>query len=478
MSQLPKIVRDRLAGAPAAAVQTSHPDADLLTAFIEGGLGEREREQVLSHVATCAGCRDVVTLSTPELVAEPELQVAAAPGAPKKWWNMSALRWATVSATAVVVLAAALLIRPAPKQSLYGTRITSDASVPASVASTEARPPSPEAMAMQRLDQKSVPALSPQTGVAPTNKLRDKFEAKQVPPKPHFTAPREEVATIQENSSPAAGSNISMAKKRAPTTADREAARSSTVAGVAGASAAGVVGGAFRTSDHAQAATPASNMAAAQKEPPTKLAQNQPQSPVSQDAVSQVETQTAEIDIEPTQKRDLQKLDKQTAPASTPAMAQNLKQGAAPAPAVGYGSGTAATLPATGARSAVEVMATPTSIPKAKLPVYRWTIDASGNLQRSSDGKTWETISVGNGAKLQSLAVVEREVWTGGAAGLLFHSDDGGNRWTRVRPVMGDTVLADDITRINVPSAGHVTLTTSSGALWTSTDGGQTWHKQ
>src|SRR5690242_18898281 len=62
MSQLPKIVRDRLAGAPAAAVQ-NHPDPDLLTVFVEGSVGAREREQIVSHLAGCSECRDVVALA-------------------------------------------------------------------------------------------------------------------------------------------------------------------------------------------------------------------------------------------------------------------------------------------------------------------------------------------------------------------------------------------------------------------------------
>jgi len=135
-------------------------------------------------------------------------------------------------------------------------------------------------------------------------------------------------------------------------------------------------------------------------------------------------------------------------------------------------------LAASGARSAVEVMATPTSIVNANPPLYRWTINGSGKLERSSDGKTWEVVPVVDGAKLLSLAVIESEIWTGGAVGLLYHSDDGGNRWTRVRPVVGDTTLQDDITRITVPSPQHVSLTTSSGQLWTSSDGGKTWRKQ
>ena len=48
MEQLPKIVQQRLSAADKAWV---HPDPDLLTAFAERSLTERERVQVLQHLA-------------------------------------------------------------------------------------------------------------------------------------------------------------------------------------------------------------------------------------------------------------------------------------------------------------------------------------------------------------------------------------------------------------------------------------------
>src|SRR5882757_3248741 len=51
-----------------------HPDADQLTAFVEQALPPYEREQTLAHLATCAGCRTIVTLSLPSLEESPTLQ--------------------------------------------------------------------------------------------------------------------------------------------------------------------------------------------------------------------------------------------------------------------------------------------------------------------------------------------------------------------------------------------------------------------
>ena len=47
MEQLPKIVRERL---QATAKPGAHPDPDLLTAFAEKSLSERERGPVLEQI--------------------------------------------------------------------------------------------------------------------------------------------------------------------------------------------------------------------------------------------------------------------------------------------------------------------------------------------------------------------------------------------------------------------------------------------
>ena len=82
MEQLPKIVQQRLQATAAAGV---HPDPDLLTAFAEKSLTERERTQVLQHLGQCADCRQVVALAMPEMrralshsSARPVVQLAGA----------------------------------------------------------------------------------------------------------------------------------------------------------------------------------------------------------------------------------------------------------------------------------------------------------------------------------------------------------------------------------------------------------------
>ena len=83
--KLPKPMLDALAG---GARPAEHPSADVLTAFAERGLAERESTAVTEHLARCGECREVVFLasSAPEepVSQEEELLVAAAHG-PQVW---------------------------------------------------------------------------------------------------------------------------------------------------------------------------------------------------------------------------------------------------------------------------------------------------------------------------------------------------------------------------------------------------------
>jgi len=71
----PNPLRQALAKAVAPG---EHPGPDLLTALAEGSLLARERETVLEHLAGCAECRAVLSLSAVELEPEHELELVAA----------------------------------------------------------------------------------------------------------------------------------------------------------------------------------------------------------------------------------------------------------------------------------------------------------------------------------------------------------------------------------------------------------------
>ncbi|HUS18830.1 MAG TPA: hypothetical protein VMZ25_04225 [Terriglobales bacterium] len=106
---LPKSALSRLraqqgGGAPAG----EHPDANLLAAFSEQALEAGEREQVLMHLGRCADCREIVALNLPAVEEKSFVEE-------KRGWlglRPELMRWGIVGASAAVVVAAVLLVKP------------------------------------------------------------------------------------------------------------------------------------------------------------------------------------------------------------------------------------------------------------------------------------------------------------------------------------------------------------------------------
>lgn len=78
----------------------------------------------------------------------------------------------------------------------------------------------------------------------------------------------------------------------------------------------------------------------------------------------------------------------------------------------------------------------------------------------------------------RALAANGLEVWAGGSEGALYHTVDGGNRWTRVAPSTDGVSLTGDIIGIQFSDPRNGTVTTSTAEVWTTSDDGQSWSKQ
>src|SRR5947209_3264420 len=111
MSELPKIARERLQkpGANAQANPLSHPDADLLTGFVERSISAKEREQVTAHLAFCADCREVLAMSLPAAEAGELSQRGAVSST--KWSQWKLMRFGVGTATAAVIIAALVFFK-------------------------------------------------------------------------------------------------------------------------------------------------------------------------------------------------------------------------------------------------------------------------------------------------------------------------------------------------------------------------------
>jgi hypothetical protein len=190
MTDIPKVVSARLRAAASfdAPLAAAHPNAEMLAAFAEQALSVPEREQMLGHLARCAGCREVMAFSMPnDPVADSyALQTdfrdegrskedrstyggSLSPNtAGKNWWFGFArpnLGWATLAA-GVAVAASMLVLHPlqqrqAPVAAAKQAVVTAQIPAAADFGMNQASAESAESKTVASL--KSKPALSGET---------------------------------------------------------------------------------------------------------------------------------------------------------------------------------------------------------------------------------------------------------------------------------------------------------------------------
>jgi hypothetical protein len=124
MTGLPKIVRDRLGRAAGGASALDHPDANLLTGFVERSLTERERSLVLGHLVQCAQCREQVSLALPKLEAE---MAGVGGGVVRGWLRWPVLRWGLLVASLAIMGTVALVRQPPARRMELASRANVEA---------------------------------------------------------------------------------------------------------------------------------------------------------------------------------------------------------------------------------------------------------------------------------------------------------------------------------------------------------------
>jgi hypothetical protein len=448
MAGLPKIALARLkanSGAPkssggpegqAGIPGAHHPDANLLAAFVEKTLTEKERTRVLHHLAQCAECREVAAFALPAEVAVAEpIRVPAA----RRWSPWLVLRWGAMAAvlgvlTVVVVRHAD--VRNTRQEISQATRppapTGNPTGAPQSVSTPPLAQPSPEAYK----------AKAP----AEVQESADKLEAvKKAPEQQQELTLRDHAALAQTRHQVA-----TMASTQPPTPF-----RTENVPAIK-AEQKEVGGGNPLTAEAKVAPLPAPAPAAvptSASEDATKTGAESQAGPATVRATNQSTAvaggnaggSSAEVvPAKPAAPVSAQASFRMAAQAPTPLL-RTSRQG------IALGAGQPSTL---------------------------WSVSLDGKVQRSTDGgKTIEPIPVARGIKFRAIAALGNDVWAGGAGGALFRSPDGGATWTRTSIDFDGSTLTEMIASIRLRDPQHLTVTTASGSEWVSEDGGQHWQK-
>lgn len=446
MTEVPKIVHDRLRATCSASpvALPSHPDANMLTAFAEQALSAPEREDVVSHLAHCGDCREVIALALPaEAVVIPHPAVEAdlanastAPArtiqSPSRWlaaFGWPGLRWAALAAG--VVVAGSVLLLHSPHQNTPGSP---------TVATVQT---SPDSQNSNYTTAKDGPAPAVEE---PQSRAQDKTLA---PPTP----------------APQSKSNALMAENKLT----QSPINDNTVAALKKHSS----GGDRISQSHSAPRDQKSDLRSGETAPLIIPAENAPFA---------IGTLMARNDAPPIQKAKppLQDLDAVSAKNDARDKAPDQARGKAKDSANEQAKTESATLatsanaPAAAGAYAARMKSSAMQLAVASTPT--WAIH-EGALQRSFDnGQHWQN-ALSADHPLSCYASRDQEVWAGGDSGTLFHSTDSGQNWTRILPSMNNQNLTANITNIELHGLA-ISISTNTHEVWTSADGGQTWEKR
>lgn len=489
MNELPKFVTGRLARPGGQALV--HPDADLLTAFLEQKITRSEREQVFAHLSQCSSCREVLNLAAPEIVT-----AAAAPGTLKgevTWLRWPGMRWASVAVASLVVLAIGIALRPTltDKGSRATVEVVLQKEKTASAPLTDEERLGESSNGTRATDSKpeSAPAPAPKKPEIARNEIdssRDSVAAlakRRVPSHAKPALDKEEQAAHlpDKKQIPAVANETVEVAAEAPSVPMANAPLSRTTGtGVAG----GIVGG----------SAAAANTQRADRD---QIAQNQ-------NVDANGNAQQRKFEIQPQQQAQTQALTLQQPsdgskgyvapppglppPPAASSLPTTVVAGSAQVPleekkeAV-TGPLTLQTRPAGRTKAVLRANGFgATSLNPGTLKVsagqaLSWKISPEGKLLRkTSQEDSWRAVELPSAATLHSLASNKLDVWVGGAplsgesAGALFHTTDGGEHWQRVNgPWTGD-ILA-----LQALSANNSVQVRTAGGEWQSQDAGQNW---
>jgi hypothetical protein len=487
MQNVPKIVTERLR-AMAVTVDgpvghpLEHPDADLLTAFAERSLPQRERGTVLDHLSRCRDCRDIVALALPATEAMETVPKPVRSG----WLTWPTLRWGFAVAGIIAVasfgiheyqLRTATVAKEMVKTELRSQAVADSVATAAPPSAAPAAASAAVSHAVKAHDKKlSEPNTS--TGLQPSIPAAGKTQ---------HTEPTLMARAVPALPLPSFGSQF----------------RGGMAHGGVGHGATGHGATAGRSSLGGPV-PPMQQLQAQQQGLDQAKQQNTDISGLSQvpSASETVEVTGAAPQIESKGAATVTEAANYNAslPGQPPQMFEEDAQ-----------SGVNKAKPAMNGRNFTQLI---TITPGVAL----WSINSAGGLQRSFDqGSTWQDVNVianvappsagtnrsraadtagyANAAPtaqmsakkvaapasipvFRAVTATGSDIWAGGSGSALYHSLDGGNHWTRVVPSAAGVSLTGDIVQLQFSDAQHGKVITSSTEVWMTGDDGQAWQKQ
>ena len=109
----------------------------------------------------------------------------------------------------------------------------------------------------------------------------------------------------------------------------------------------------------------------------------------------------------------------------------------------------------------------------------QWRVSSDGHLEHSTTPGIWTLVLADQGVTFHVVSVVAVNVWAGGSGGALFHSSDGGQSWSKALLTSSSAgTETGTIVSIRFSDAEHGVVTTDGGSRWTTSDGGVTWIKE
>jgi hypothetical protein len=524
MPELSSLLRQRMQAGETPGLQ--HPDADVLTAYVEQLLPAAERKLVLAHIAVCGDCRDVVFLAMPEnaLVAGPEAVVPeaalASPAPERRRWFLTP-KFGLIGSIAAMAAAITLIIAiphknqpfvaPAATDQLSRVQPPKVAEAGANpVAGVTANPAAPSPVASSPVAQQQ---SKPATSVADTE--RADSSAQRVAAIPPAAAPASASPVIAKTAGTARKSAASAIQdvRQAPATlasAGSQAVEQLQVTAAApllepspasqnylngqrfaGAANDTVVLGAAQA-DSASAPAVSSNASAYGRQN-SLLSGNWQQAnnaylvvPEGQQGASQGSlTFTPQEQEHPGLLSKIAEVGKHPLKRVQPSIqAGNVRAFAMFDKGTGIHKGEMlaannAVDPSDHSHLANSPAFTARGFGASGRPllsaasIYRWKV-SQGKILRSADAAIWiPAYSATDGTEFSTVHASGSDIWAGGNSGQLLHSTDAGTTWEKVS--LGDATAGNVISIEN--SGLNVRVVTAPSQIWSSLDGGKSWTK-